>query len=57
MHTQQNSYLHFLQVIWLRRLFLDDNDVDQTQLDYVPIYSLGNLCIGEFRTLENATHG
>ncbi|OCB86202.1 hypothetical protein A7U60_g6791 [Sanghuangporus baumii] len=42
-----------LQLFWIRKLFLDDNEVDQAQLDYVPIYTLGNLCIAAWMIFWN----
>ena len=33
MHTQQNSYLHFLQVMWLRDLKSAAHDVEEYEFD------------------------
>ncbi|KAH8119760.1 hypothetical protein DFH11DRAFT_5998 [Phellopilus nigrolimitatus] len=34
-----------LQLAWLRKLFSNGDAVEPAQLDYVPIYALGNVCI------------
>ena len=38
-----------LQALWIRKLFIED-EIEPGQLEYVPIYALGNLCIGELRS-------
>lgn len=35
-----------LQVAWLRKLFSKNYQPEPGQLEYVPIYALGNVCIG-----------
>ncbi|EJD03486.1 uncharacterized protein FOMMEDRAFT_154558 [Fomitiporia mediterranea MF3/22] len=42
-----------LQLAWIRKLFGKDSDVDQAQLDYVPIYALGNICIAGWMVFWN----
>ncbi|THH10386.1 hypothetical protein EW145_g1347 [Phellinidium pouzarii] len=34
-----------LQLAWLRRLFTNSKPIEPSQLSYVPIYALGNVCI------------
>lgn len=43
-----------LQAAWIRKLYV--GEVDQAQLNYVPIYVLGNLCICELSISARAEH-
>ena len=36
-----------LQLAWIRKLFNGEVQSDDAQLQYMPIYALGNFCIGE----------